>query len=85
MTRAVENGVYLVSSYTYSHGTMILSPDGTIINEAGTKGFAFAEVDLNKQVWYPWLSCNSCAEPNPTYLMERRPELYGILSAPIKT
>ena len=85
VTRAVENGVYLVSSYTYSHGTMILSPDGTIIDEAGTKGFAFAEVDLNKQVWYPWLSCNSSAEPNPTYLMERRPELYGILNAPIKT
>ena len=79
ITRAVENGVYVASAYTYSEGTMIVAPNGKILDSAAEKGYAFAEIDLNKPVWRQWLSCDSFAEPNPTYLMERRPELYGIL------
>lgn len=82
--RAIENGVHVVSAYTYSRGTMILAPNGNVLDEAGDKGYAIAEVDLNEPVWCPWLACSSTAEGNPTYLMERRPELYGILCAPVE-
>lgn len=72
------------SAYTHNEGTMVVSPNGTVLDEAGDKGYAIAEVDLNEPVWYPWLACNSNAEPNPTYLMERRPELYGDLCIPVE-
>lgn len=81
--RALENGVHVVSAYTFSCGTMILTPNGSVADEAEGKGYAFAEVDLNEPVWRPWLSCNSSADINPTYLLERRPELYGNLCDPI--
>lgn len=83
VTRALENGVYLVSSYTLSEGTMVIAPNGTVVDEAGDKGYAFAEVDLNEPLWCRWMSCDSSAEVNPTYMMERRPELYGLLCEPI--
>ena len=82
VTRALENGAYLVSAYTLSEGTMVVNPDGEVLDEAGDKGYALAEVDLNEPVWCRWLSCNSSAEPNPTYLMERSPKLYGLLCEP---
>lgn len=84
LTRALENGVHLVSAYTHNEGTIVVSPNGKVLDEAGDKGYALAEVDLNEPVWYPWLACNSSAEPNPTYLMERRPELYGDLCIPVE-
>ena len=74
----------MVSTYTYSHGTMVLAPNGKVLDEAGNKGYAITEVDLNEPVWCPWLACSSTAESNPTYLMERRPELYGSLCAPVE-
>ena len=30
----IENGVYVVSAYSYSHGTMILAPNGKVLDEA---------------------------------------------------
>ncbi len=84
LTRALENGVYLVSSYTHNEGTMVVSPNGKVLDEAGDKGYALVEVDLNEPVWCPWLACGSSAEVNPTYLMERRPELYGDLCIPVE-
>ena len=83
VTRALENGVYLVSSYTLSEGTMVIAPNGAVVDEAGDKGYALAEVDLNEPLWCRWMSCDSSAEVNPTYMMERRPELYGLLCEPI--
>ena len=83
-TRAMENGVYLVSAYTLSEGTMVVGPNGDVLDEADDKGYALVEVDLNEPIWCPWLACGSTAEPNPTYLMERRPELYGDLIKPIE-
>lgn len=84
LTRALENGVHLVSAYTYSRGTMVVSPNGKVLDEAGDKGYAIAEVDLNEPVWCPWMACSSSADVHPTYLMERRPELYGILCEPVE-
>lgn len=84
MTRALENGVYLVSAYNLSRGTMVVNPDGKVLDEAGDKGYAFAEIDLNEPVWCPWLSCSSSSDVHTTYMMERRPELYGILCEPIE-
>lgn len=84
LTRALENGVYLVSAYTHNEGTMVVSSNGKVLDEAGDKGYALAEVDLNEPIWCPWLACASSAETNPTYLMERRPELYGDLCIPVE-
>lgn len=84
VTRALENGVHLVSAYTLSEGTMVVAPNGKVLAEAGDKGYALAEVDLNEPLWCPWMSCDSSAEPYPTYMMERRPELYGDLVKPIE-
>ena len=56
----------------------------SVLDEAGEKGYAFAEVDLNEPIWCPWLACGASAEPNPTYLMERRPELYTDLCIPVE-
>ena len=84
MTRALENGVYLVSAYTYSQGAVVVNPNGQVIAEAEDKGYAIVEVDLNEPIWCPWLACDSTAEPNSTYLNERRPDLYGILCEPIE-
>jgi len=83
VTRAMENGIHVVSAFTFSRGTMIITPNGSVADEAEGKGYAFAEVDLNEPIWCPWLSCSSSAESNPTYLLERRPELYGNLCDPI--
>ncbi len=84
MTRALENGVYLVSAYTLSEGTVVVSPNGKILDEAGDKGYAFVEADLNEPIWCPWMACSSSAEPHPTYMMERRPELYKLICEPIE-
>ena len=84
LTRALENGVFLVSAYTHNEGTMVVSSNGKVLDEAGEKGYAFAEVDLNEPIWCPWLACGSSSEPNPTYLMERRPELYADLCIPLE-
>ena len=83
VTRALENGVHLVSSYTLSEGTMVVSPEGAVLDEAGDKGYAFVEVDLNEPVWRRWMACASSADVHPTYMMERRPELYGLLCEPV--
>ena len=58
--------------------------DGKVIAEAGDKGYALAEVDLNEPTWCPWLACGSTAAPHSTYMMERRPDLYGDLCKPIE-
>lgn len=84
LTRALENGVYLVSAYTHNEGTMVVSNNGKVLDEAGDRGYAFMEVDLNEPTWCPWMACSSSAEPHPTYMMERRPELYGDLIKPIE-
>lgn len=83
VTRALENGVHLVSAYTLSEGTMVVSPEGAVLDEAGDKGYALVEVDLNEPVWRRWMACASSADVHPTYMMERRPELYGLLCEPV--
>ena len=63
---------------------MVVSSNGKVLDEAGEKGYAFAEVDLNEPIWCPWLACGSSSEPNSTYLMERRPELYADICIPLE-
>ena len=38
LTRALENGVFLVSAYTHNEGTMFVSSNGKVLDEAGEKG-----------------------------------------------
>lgn len=83
-TRAMENGVYLVSAYTHREGAVVISPNGTVLDSGEEKGYAMVEVDLNEPVGTRWLACDSTAENNSTYLMERRPDLYKLLCEPVE-
>lgn len=80
MARAVDNGIYVATAYFWNDGTAIYAPDGTIVDKATGKGYAIAEIDLNKICYVRYLSCNSRGEPNDYYLHERRPELYALLT-----
>jgi len=53
--RAYENQVYLVSSGYGSFPSAIISPEGEIVAEAVDRpSVAFADIDLNKPVVFPW-------------------------------
>ena len=80
MCRAVDNGIYVATAYFYEEGTVVYGPDGTVLDKAIGKGYAMADVDLNKTCFVRYLSCNSRGEPNDYYLHERRPELYAALT-----
>lgn len=79
-TRALENGVYFVTAHVRGSDSVILDPDGQVIADGTEKGYAFAQIDLNKKAAVPYLSCSSWADPHNIYLNERRPSLYGVLS-----
>ena len=68
MARAVDNGIYVATAYFWNDGTAIYAPDGTIVDKATGKGYAIAEIDLNKICYVRYLSCNSRGEPNDYYL-----------------
>ena len=80
MCRAVDNGIYVATAYFYEEGTVVYGPDGTVLDKAIGKGYAMADIDLNKMCFVRYLSCNSRGEPNDYYLHERRPELYAALA-----
>lgn len=78
-TRASENGVYFVTAHVRGSDSVILDQDGQVIADGKEKGYAFAEIDLNKKALVQYLSCDSWADPHSIYLNERRPDLYDLL------
>jgi predicted amidohydrolase len=80
--RAIDNGVYLVTSSTVGETeSRIINPQGTIIAEAKDKfGYAIAEIDLNQEWRLRYLSVgNGTGEAKSLYFRERRPDTYGPL------
>lgn len=81
ITRAMENGVYLSTAHVWSKDTVIIAPDGKVVDTGTGKGYAFAEIDLNEPKHIFWLSYPANTVPNNIYMYERRPELYGTISS----
>lgn len=80
MTRAEENGIYLVTASTWKEGTIIVSQQGRIIATGDHLGYAHKVIDLNDPVVTTGsLSVSGNTLPNGIYLNERRPDLYARL------
>lgn len=78
--RALENGVYLATAHVRGECSVILNQDGQVIADGKEKGYAIADIDLNRKAIVRYLSCSSWAEPNNIYINERRSELYNQLT-----
>jgi len=82
--RAMDNGVYFVSSTTVGDApSRIIDPTGEVLAETGEPlGIAVAEIDLDKEWRVYWLSVGpATGEAKSLYIKERRPDTYGIFSA----
>jgi hypothetical protein len=80
--RAIDNGVYLITSSTVGETeSRIINPQGAIVAETKEKfGYAIAEIDLNQEWRLRYLSVgNGTGEAKSLYLRERRPDTYAPL------
>ena len=80
VSRAMDNGIYLATSQVWSKDTVIVGPDGKVLDTGDGKGYAFAEIDLNEPKHIFWLSYPANMIPNNVYRGERREALYGRIS-----
>ena len=75
--RAVDNGVYVVTSVSKGLASRIVDPDGEVVAEA-TDGLATANLDLTKESRQWWLSVGPAdGEAKSLSIHERRPDTYG--------
>jgi predicted amidohydrolase len=80
--RALDNGIYLVTSSTVGTSpSVIINPQGATIAESKEKfGYAIAEIDLNQEWRLRYLSVgNGTGEAKSLYFRERRPDTYAPL------
>jgi predicted amidohydrolase len=70
--RAIENGVYLVTS-GYDYPSEIISPTGEVLAAVpvGTPAVAVTEIDLSQRFRQDWIG-----DWNDTYLRQQRPSAY---------
>jgi len=80
VSRAMDNGIYLATSHVWSRDTVIVGPDGKVVDTGDGKGYAFAEIDLNTPRHIFWLSYPANMIPNNVYINQRREGLYGLIS-----
>ena len=77
--RALDNGVYLVTSVGQGRASRIVNPDGEVMAET-TDGLATAEIDLTKTWREWWLSVGPAfGEAKSLVIEERRPDTYKAL------
>ena len=74
--RALDNGVYLVTSVGEGRASRIVNPDGEVMAET-TDGLATADIDLSQQWREWWLSVGPAyGEAKSLLIEERRPDTY---------
>jgi predicted amidohydrolase len=78
--RAMDNGVYLISSATVGKSaSRIIDPSGEVLAET-MDGIATAEIDLSREWRLRWLSIGpGDGEAKSLYIKERRPDTYQSL------
>lgn len=77
--RAMDNGVFLVTSISQELASHIISPTGEVLAET-REGLAAADLDLTKETRVWWMSVGPAeGEPRSLFLQERRPDTYGSL------
>lgn len=77
--RALDNGVYLVTSVSAGAASRIVNPDGEVMAEA-TDGLATADIDLARESRLWWLSVGPAyGEAKSLVIQERRPDTYKAL------
>jgi predicted amidohydrolase len=73
--RAVDDGLFFISSGTVSDSSRIIDPDGKVLGEArGNFAFVVKDIDLNQEWRLRYLG-----EGKSLYIQERRPETYSDL------
>ncbi len=78
--RALDNGVYFVTSVSKGAPSRIVDPEGEVIAET-TDGVAAAEIDLNRESRLWWLSVGPAyGQARSLVITERRPETYKDLA-----
>ncbi|MGE5647458.1 MAG: carbon-nitrogen hydrolase family protein [Acidobacteriota bacterium] len=78
--RAMDNGIFLITSISQELGSRIVDPDGRILAET-KEGYAGADLDLDKETRFWWMSVGPAdGEPRSLFLQERRPDTYRALS-----
>ena len=78
--RAIDNGMYVVTSSQLASSSRIVDPDGEVAAET-VDGIASATLDLNRESRLFWLSVGPAeGEARSLYVKERRPETYGALA-----
>ena len=78
-SRAIENGVWFVTSSTVTDApSRIINPQGEVVADAiGNFAYAVAEVDLNQEWRQRYMSVgNGYGEPARFLVKERRPDTY---------
>jgi len=84
--RAMDNGVYFVSSTTVGDApSRIIEPTGEVLAEtAEAFGIAVADIDLDRAWRVYWLSVGpATGEAKSLYIKERRPDTYGLFNADV--
>jgi predicted amidohydrolase len=77
--RAIDNGVYVVTSVSQGLASRIVDPDGEVVVET-TDGLATANLDLAEESRQWWLSVGPAdGEAKSLSVHERRPDTYGAL------
>ena len=84
--RAIDNGVYFVSSTTVGDApSRVIDPTGEVLAETAEQlGIAVADVDLDREWRVYWLSVGpATGEAKSLYIKERRPDTYDTFTADV--